>query len=75
MLLLLLWRHLLYYSDERETHSTQIKASTPHIARLVASMDVDAFKAEVQKKLAYVLQRLESLELVSDLSCVLFVRC
>lgn len=70
ILLLLLWRHLEYYSDETQTNSVQMKASTPHIARYVASMDMNAFRMEIPKKLSYVLQRLEALDLVRNVICL-----
>lgn len=65
MLLLLLWRHLEYYLNESQVQIKQIKASTPQIPRLVASIDFNAFRNEVPKKLGYILQKLEALDLVS----------
>jgi len=63
ILLLLLWRHLQYYTEARPAGS-QIQASTPHIARLVTSMDVELFKTEVPRKLSALLQRLDTLDMV-----------
>ena len=63
ILLLLLWRHLQYYTEARPAGS-QIQASTPHITRLVTSMDSESFKAEVPRKLSALLQRLDALNVV-----------
>jgi len=63
ILLLLLWRHLQFYNEARPAGS-QIQASTPHITRLVTSMDVESFRAEVPRKLSIVLQRLDALHVV-----------
>ena len=67
ILLLLLWRHLRYYSEARPAGS-QIQASTPHITRLVTSMDVESFRAEVPRKLSALLQRLDALNVVNCFS-------
>lgn len=64
ILLLLLWRHLRYYSEVRPTGS-QIQVSTPHITRLVTSMDVESFREEVPRKLSALLQRLDALNVVN----------
>jgi nuclear pore complex protein Nup205 len=63
ILLLLLWRHLQYYTEARAAGS-QIQASTPHITRLVTSMDTESFKAEAPRKLSALLQRLDALDVV-----------
>lgn len=63
IMLLLLWRHLQYYTDVKPVGS-QVQASTPHITRLVASMDLESFKAEVLRKLGSLLQRLDTLDVV-----------
>lgn len=63
ILLLLLWRHLQYYTEIRPAGS-QIQASTPHITRLVTSMDAESFRAEVPRKLSALLQRLDALDMV-----------
>lgn len=64
ILLLLLWRHLQYYIEARPTGS-QIQASTPHITRLVTSMDAESFRTEVPRKLSALLQRLDALKVVN----------
>lgn len=63
ILLLLLWRHLQYYTEARPDGS-QIQASTPHITRLVTSMDSESFRAEISRKLSALLQRLDALNVV-----------
>jgi nuclear pore complex protein Nup205 len=68
ILLLLLWRHLQYYTEAR-TAGSQIQASTPHITRLVTSMDAESFKAEVPRKLSALLQRLDVLKAVIAFTC------
>ena len=63
ILLLLLWRHLQYYTEAKPAGS-QIRASTPHITRLVTSMDAESFRVEVPRKLSVLLQRLDALDVV-----------
>lgn len=66
MLLLLLWRHLAYYSEGQHINNPDLKTSTSHAMRFVSSPDAGVFQSEVGIKLAPVLQRLPSLDLVSD---------
>lgn len=66
ILLLLLWRHLEYFVNGSHVQINQIKASTPQIARLVASTDFNTFRDDTSKKLGYVLQKLEALDMVSN---------
>ena len=63
ILLLLLWRHLQYYTEAKPAGS-QIQASTPHITRLVTSMDVESFRVEIPRRLSGLLQRLDGLDVV-----------
>lgn len=63
ILLLLLWRHLQYYTEARPTES-QIRASTPHIMRLVTSIDAESLRTDVPRKLSTLLQRLDVLDVV-----------
>jgi nuclear pore complex protein Nup205 len=63
ILLLLLWRHLQYYTEVRPAGSL-IQASTPHITRLVTSMDAGSFRADVPGRLSTLLQRLDALDVV-----------
>ena len=72
ILLLLLWRHLRYYTEARPTGS-QIQASTSHITRLVASMDAESFRAEVPGRLSALLQRLDALNIVITIRVMLRV--
>lgn len=66
ILLLLLWRHLQYYTEVRPAGS-QIQTSTPHITRLVTSMDAESFRAEVPRRLSVLLQRLDALDMNTEL--------
>ena len=63
ILLLLLWRHIQYYTEARPA-GTLIQTSTPHIARLVTSMDTESFRTDVPRKLNTLLQRLDALDMV-----------
>jgi len=69
MLLLLLWRHLAYYSDGQHLSDSNLKASTAHALRISVTPEPGAFRIEVGKKLSPILQRLASLDLV----CLLFL--
>jgi nuclear pore complex protein Nup205 len=73
ILLLLLWRHLQYYTEARPAES-QIQVSTPHITRLVTSMDVESFRAEVPRRLGALLQRLDTLDMVIIIDITLHTR-
>ena len=73
ILLLLLWRHLQYYTEARPAES-QIQVSTPHITRLVTSMDVESFRAEVPRRLGALLQRLDTLDMVIIIYVTLHAR-
>lgn len=64
MLLLLLWRHLEYYSDDSNAHNPNVSSATSHAMRFLATPDPEVFREEVGKRLGPTLQRLESLELV-----------
>ncbi|PBK92623.1 hypothetical protein ARMGADRAFT_1165701 [Armillaria gallica] len=57
MILLLLWRHMLYYCDETRTKSSE-KA---YAIRLLSMPDPQSFRQDVGNKLRPVLQRLKSL--------------
>jgi len=63
ILLLLLWRHLQYYTEAKPA-GPQIRASSPHITRLVTSMDAESFRVEIPRKLSALLQRLDALDVV-----------
>jgi nuclear pore complex protein Nup205 len=64
MLLLLLWRHLVYYAEGRHINNPELKTSMSHAMRFLSSPDADTFCAEVGNKLAPPLQRLSLLNLV-----------
>jgi len=66
MLLLLLWRHLVYYAEGRHINNVELKTSTPHTMRFMSSPDADTFCAEAGNKLSPSLQRLSSLNLDQD---------
>ncbi|KAF9006925.1 nucleoporin Nup186/Nup192/Nup205 [Cyathus striatus] len=63
MLLLLIWRHLEYYSEPRNMNTPPVKASLSNVMRLLATSEPEAFCADVGQKIAPVLQRLGSFEL------------
>lgn len=56
MLLLLIWRHVVYYVNEGESNGPQ---STPHAMRFISTPNPDVFRQEVASKLAGLLQRLQ----------------
>ncbi|KAF7421056.1 hypothetical protein PC9H_011576 [Pleurotus ostreatus] len=60
MLLLLLWRHIMHYS---EGHAVAGDAITVHALRFVSAPEPQVFRNEISRKLGGALQRLESLEL------------
>jgi hypothetical protein len=64
MLLLLLWRHVVYYCEGRHINNPDLKASTTHAMRFLSSPDTKTFQVEAGVKLASVLQRLTSLDMV-----------
>ncbi|KAL6308871.1 nucleoporin Nup186/Nup192/Nup205 [Sparassis latifolia] len=66
MLLLLLWRHLLFYSEGRHINNPDLKGSISHMMRLTSSPDVDVIKAEAARKLMPVLQRMQTLDLTEE---------
>ncbi|KAI0944532.1 hypothetical protein AcW1_002214 [Taiwanofungus camphoratus] len=66
MLLLLLWRHLVFYSEGRHVNNPDLKGSISHTLRFASSPDVDTLKSEAARKLAPVLQRLQALELTEE---------
>ncbi|KAI0351635.1 hypothetical protein OH77DRAFT_1429461 [Trametes cingulata] len=66
MLLLLLWRHLVFYSEGRHVNNPDLKGSIAHAMRFASSPDVDTLRAEAQRRLARVLKALEALELTEE---------
>ncbi|EDR09684.1 uncharacterized protein LACBIDRAFT_319020 [Laccaria bicolor S238N-H82] len=63
MLLLLIWRHLEYYSQPRYMNAMPVKVSVSNAMRLLATAEPEAFRAEMGAKLAPALERLASLDL------------
>ncbi|TFK47235.1 hypothetical protein OE88DRAFT_1811406 [Heliocybe sulcata] len=68
MLALLLWRHLLQYSEGIDLSSLPPKSSLAQSMRFVSAPDGHTFRAEVARRLSPVLQQLASLELDSDIA-------
>jgi nuclear pore complex protein Nup205 len=64
MLLLLLWRHLVYYCEGHHINNPDLKTSTSHAMRFLSSPDAQTFQSEAGIRLAPTLQRLSSLDLV-----------
>ena len=65
MLLLLVWRHLVFYGEGRHVNNPDLKGSIAHALRFASSPDVDTLRAEAQRRLARALQALDALDLVS----------
>lgn len=65
MLLLLLWRHLEYYSDESHMRAPPMKASVGNAMRLLATAEPEVFRKEVASKIGGILTRLGGIELVN----------
>ncbi|KAI0063325.1 hypothetical protein BV25DRAFT_416650 [Artomyces pyxidatus] len=64
MLLLLLWRHIMFYSEGRHINNPDLKASTSGVMRhMPQSTDGEVFRAEAAKRLAPALSRLTMLDL------------
>lgn len=65
MLQLLLWRHLVFYSEGRHINNPDLKGSIAHTMRFASSPDIDTLHTEAQRRLARVLKAFEALDLVS----------
>ncbi|KAJ7160759.1 nucleoporin Nup186/Nup192/Nup205 [Mycena filopes] len=71
MVLLLLWRHLVYYAEGHHLNSSNppssstanLKSSTAHALRFLSPPEPEAFRADIAQRLAPVLARLASLDL------------
>ncbi|KAF9074489.1 nucleoporin Nup186/Nup192/Nup205 [Rhodocollybia butyracea] len=61
MLLLLLWRHIVYYGEEAHGKTPQLNASTATAMRFLSTPEPQKFRLEVGKKLMPALQRLQTL--------------
>src|SRR6266850_905171 len=70
MVLLLLWRHIAYYSESLHVNNPNMKISTAAVLRSVPQpSDGAVFREDAAKRLSHVLTRLVQLNLVSlDLS-------
>ncbi|KAJ7058139.1 nucleoporin Nup186/Nup192/Nup205 [Mycena amicta] len=67
MILLLLWRHVVYYATSHSlpasTLGANLKASTTYALRFLSPPDPETFRTDVAKRLTPVLLRLAGLEL------------
>ncbi|KIK56168.1 hypothetical protein GYMLUDRAFT_87421 [Collybiopsis luxurians FD-317 M1] len=61
MLLLLLWRHIIYYAEGTHVKTPQLNASTATALRFLSTPDPQAFRLEIGKKLMPALQRLQTI--------------
>jgi nuclear pore complex protein Nup205 len=76
MVLLLLWRHLVYYAEGQHMNSpnpppttnggSSLRASTAHALRFLSPPEPEAFRSDVAQRLAPVLTRLAGLDLSGD---------
>jgi len=66
MLLLLLWRHLVYYYEGHHINNPDLRTSTSHAIRSLSSHDAETFRSEAGVRLAPALQRLSALDLSED---------
>lgn len=79
MLLLLLWRHILFYAEGRHINNPSVKTSTAGVVRYLSAVsDEDEFRMDAARKLAPVIQRVGALDLVRvflsesfSISCIL----
>ncbi|KAF5381906.1 hypothetical protein D9757_007577 [Collybiopsis confluens] len=60
MVLLLLWRHIVYYAEGTHAKTAQLNVSTATAVRLLTTPDSSAFRLEVGKKLMPALHRLQT---------------
>ncbi|KAI0324921.1 hypothetical protein GY45DRAFT_1331027 [Cubamyces sp. BRFM 1775] len=66
MLLLLVWRHLVFYGEGRHVNNPDLKGSIAHALRFASSPDVDTLRAEAQRRLAPALHALDALDLTEE---------
>ncbi|KAI0651312.1 nucleoporin Nup186/Nup192/Nup205 [Trametes meyenii] len=66
MLLLLLWRHLVFYSEGRHINNPDLKGSIAHTMRFASSPNIDTLRTEAQRRLVRVLKALEVLDLTEE---------
>ncbi|KAJ7279033.1 hypothetical protein C8J57DRAFT_1434189 [Mycena rebaudengoi] len=67
MVLLLLWRHLVYYAEGHHANNppANAKASTMHAMRFLSTPEPEAFRLDVAKRLVPTLQRLAAIDLAN----------
>jgi nuclear pore complex protein Nup205 len=68
MLLLVLWRHLLFYSENNYAGGQKANALLSLAVRTFAASDPMDIRAEVGRKLAPILQQLTTLDTVCTLT-------
>ncbi|KAJ3879118.1 nucleoporin Nup186/Nup192/Nup205 [Lentinula edodes] len=61
MLLLLLWRHIMYYAEGAHVQTPQLNASTTTAMRFLSTPDPEAFRQQIARNLLPTLQRLQTL--------------
>ncbi|KAH7924355.1 hypothetical protein BV22DRAFT_1035258 [Leucogyrophana mollusca] len=66
MLLLLLWRHLVSYTEQDHSTSAPTNMRTSTSTRLLNAPDADTFRADAGKRLMGALTRISSLDLTTD---------
>lgn len=75
MVLLLLWRHIVYYAEGQHmsapnppssSNSASLRASTAHALRFLSPPEPEAFRADVAQRLTSVLARLAGLDLAGE---------
>lgn len=64
MLLLLLWRHIMYYAEGAHVQTPQLNASTATAMRFLSTPDPEAFRQQIARNLLPTLQRLQALIIV-----------
>lgn len=66
MLLLLLWRHVAYYTAPG---SPPVQATVGNALRLLASTDPEGFQREVGARVGALVGKIQGLDVVRDFSC------
>ncbi|KAJ7830504.1 nucleoporin Nup186/Nup192/Nup205 [Mycena olivaceomarginata] len=75
MVLLLLWRHIVYYAEGQHmsapnppssSNSASLRASTAHALRFLSPPEPEAFRGDVAQRLTPVLARLAGLDLAGE---------
>jgi len=71
ILLLLLWRHLEYYTDESHMGAPPVKTVIGTAMRLLATAEPKVFQKEVANKIGGTLARLDVIELVNAMDIII----